>query len=298
MTPSLLCLVLLLVCWPFAGTAAEARVLVVRDDTLVARQVADQLGRELGRLGLPAGEVVLGERTQGELRRDESRLTIALGYAAWQAARQLGRPTIAALISRAAIEEFPWLGSERCVAVVLDQPLERWAGLIRLGFPDRQRVGVLAGSSLQKVLRPLERKFQEQRLILEVERMAADAAVVPALERLLPRVGVLLALPDAQVHNSSTVQPLLLTTYRAAVPVVGYSEAYFHAGAALALYSTPLQIAMQVAEETQHLLDGRPVVGVQAPRYFTVSVNRAVARSLGLVIPAEGELQERLHSIE
>ena len=292
------CLCLLLACWSAVVAAAEARVLIVRDDTPVARQVADQLSRELGRLGLPAGEVVHGERSLGDLRRDESRLTIALGYSAWQLVRQVGRPMLVALISRSVIEEHPCPGGERCLAVILDQPAERWAGLIRLSFPDRPRVGVLASTALQKTLRSFERKFQEQHLELEVEGMAPGAAVVPTLEHLLPHIGVLLALPDAQVHNRSTVQPLLLTTYRAAVPVIGYSEAYLNAGAAVALYSTPQQIAMQVAEETQRLLEGKPASAIQPPRYFSVSVNRAVVRSLGLLLPSDGELQERLHGVE
>ena len=48
--------------------------------------------------------------------------------------------------------------------------------------------------------------------------------------------------PVSQADRLRLHQPLLLTTYRAGVPIVAYSESYLQAGAVVALYSTPPQI--------------------------------------------------------
>jgi putative ABC transport system substrate-binding protein len=120
--------------------------------------------------------------------------------------------------------------------------------------------------------------------------------VVPALEKLLPRINLLLALPDPVAHNRNTVQPLLLTTYRAGIPVIGYSESYLQAGSTLALYSTVPNFTAQIIESLQQFFEGRPPAAIQVPRYYTVGINNAVARSLGLLLPSERELQDRLRS--
>ena len=134
---------------------------------------------------------------------------------------------------------------------------------------------------------------------LAIENVAASEEVIPALDRLLPRANLLLALPDPLTHNRNTVQPVLLTTYRARVPVLAYSEAYQQAGAVLALYSTVPQIVAQVIETLRQLQDGKVLLGAQlSPRYFTVGINTSVARSLGLTLPAAGELQEKLRGLE
>jgi putative tryptophan/tyrosine transport system substrate-binding protein len=290
---------LFLALMPFGVVAAEPRILIVRDDTPVTHQTADLLTREFTRLGWSSTELIVGDRNVLDLRREgEQILLVALGSRALLAAKQAGQPTVGALIPRATLEELPPGGSERWTAIVLDQPLERWAGLIRLAFPDRQQVGLLVGPAGQKVVRPLERRLQEHRMTLATEAVVSQEMVVAGLDRLLPRMAVLLALPDSIVHNRNTVQPLLLTTYRAGIPIVAYSEAYLNAGAAVVLYSTAAQIAAQVVESVQQLLEGRSLANIQTPRYYTVGVNSAVVRSLDLSVPPANELQERLRGLD
>jgi len=106
---------------------------------------------------------------------------------------------------------------------------------------------------------------------------------------------VLLALPVPIVISSGAVYDLLLTTYHAQKPVVGYSEGLVTAGALLSLYSTPRQQGRQGAEIAARILaseSGLPAP--QHPTYFTVRVNTSVARSLGLRIQDETELAAAL----
>lgn len=290
----LLALWLLLVTEPAA--AIELRALIVREDTAIARQTSDLVVAELSRQGwsvtdsLPGGDPsALEKRLAGET------LVITLGAKALAGLPRGGgnRWTVAALVSRAALDELPPLG-ERSSVILLDQPAERWASLVQLAFPGRQSYGAPVGPTSRSVLPALQRRLGERQLALTEEAVTSSDDLVGAVERLLSRVSVLIALPDPVVHNRNTIQPLLLTTYRAGVPVVAYSESYLQAGAVLALYSTPPQIVAQVVETIRQLREGRAPLPIQQPRYFTVGVNSTVARSLGLKLPSGVELKDRL----
>ena len=102
-------------------------------------------------------------------------------------------------------------------------------------------------------------------------------------------------LPDPVAINADTVYGLLLTTYRAGVPVVGFSEGLLNAGALISLFSTAQQQGRQGADIAHRVLAheaGLPAA--QYPRYFSVRVNASVSRSLGLHLPTEEELQAAL----
>lgn len=281
---------------------SDKRVVIVHEETAVARQATDLLAEELRRLGL-IGEAVarfgMPETDAGRIQQEGGTVIVAVGPKALRPALQFGsgRPVIAMLVSRATIDDLT-PPPDRLAAVVLDQPVERILNLVQVALPGARQLGVLAGPASQRAIRPLDRRAQERQLSLQVEAVGASDDVVTALERLTHRMKVLLALPDPVVHNRNTVQPLLLTTYRAGIPVVGYSESYLQAGAVLALYSTPAQLAQQAAETAIQILEGRPVPAIQVPRYFMVGVNGAVSRSLGLSIPSITELQERLRVLE
>ena len=275
----------------------ESRAFILREDTAIARQTSELIAAELARQGWSVSEASLGA---AETRAIGDAAVIALGPKALAALPATpappkvsgGRAAVAALVTRDALDERPLPGG--WAAIVLDQPPGRWASLVQMAFPGRRASGLLVGAAHRKWLPLLERKFQERQLALVEEMVASAEEVMPALERLLPRAAVLLALPDQIVHNHNTVQSLLLTTYRAGVPVVAYSEFYLQAGAAIALYSTPAQIAAHVVETVNALREGRAVAAVQAPRYFTVGVNATVARSLGLHLPSGSELKDKL----
>jgi len=284
-----------------AGWAAETRVLVVREDSAIAREAAKLLGGELARQGWSSTEAIVAyERPVPDLRRDGEQAIVALGSRAFVTAmRQTGgRSVVAALITLSGLEDLLPIAGERWSAIVLDQPAERWLNLIQTAMPGRQPVGMLVGPAGLKQARAMERKLQDRRWSFAIESVASPEEVVPAIERLLPHIGLLLALPDPLAHNRNTVQPLLLTTYRAGIPVVAYSESYQQAGAVLALYSTVPQIVAQVMDTLRQFLEGRAPANVQLPRYFTVGINTAVARSLGLKLPSAAELAERLRSLD
>ena len=93
----------------------------------------------------------------------------------------------------------------------------------------------------------------------------------------------------------ATAYGVLLTSYRAKIPVVGFSEGLVKAGALLALYSSGRQQGKQGAEIANRILAGDGgLPAPQYPTYFTVRVNSSVARSLGIQMEEEATMAAAL----
>lgn len=165
-------------------------------------------------------------------------------------------------------------------AVVLDQPPERQLALIARALPDRNAVGVMAGIQTLGMVDALA--GAAARRGLKLNTIKATDALYPALRWLLETSNVLLAVPDPVIYHGGSLQNILLTAYRARVPVVAFSPAYVKAGAVLAVYSTPEQVARSAAELVRGWLAGRSLPSLQSPREFSVATNPKVAASLGI----------------
>lgn len=286
----------------FATPALAARVTVVlssdsapyQEVYQVIRAVLDDSGHDVVReyaAALPA-------RSLGD-----AKLAVAVGVGAADAvAAQPGRtPVLAVLVPRVWYQKtgqarLADTGRRAVSAIYLDQPFERQALLIRLAFPEARRVGVLLSAGQRGLVDDIEAGLRTQKLALSYELVSEDQRLALPLESVLTEADVLLAVPDPQVLNASTAQSLLLTSYRYRDPVVGYSRSLTRAGALLSLHSSPAQIGRQAAAWVSNALNA-PAVRLPPPAYpahFSVSVNEQVARSLGLVVPPEGELEKRM----
>ncbi|EYC51994.1 hypothetical protein AZ34_13620 [Hylemonella gracilis str. Niagara R] len=243
------------------------------------------------------------------------RLHIALGV---QACAQLARQKAAALNQNTLAlctllprQSFEYLMRETgrqagpdFSALYLNQPLGRQLDLIRLALPRARRVGVLLGTSPDagRTEAQLAELARERGLHLVSARVDAGDPLFPGLKQVLDESDVLLAMADPQIYNSHTIQNILLTSFRAKVPMQAFSPAYARAGALLALYTTPEQIGAQVAllaRDALSELEGGPR-GFGPPQHsplFEVNVNAHVARSLGLQLDAVA-LAERLRRLE
>lgn len=184
-------------------------------------------------------------------------------------------------------------------AVVLDQPPGRQLALVRRALPGYARVGVIPGPQSRPLLPELEREASERglRLVtgLPVDR---DADLYPSLRNVLTDADVLLALPDTTVYHGASLRNILLTTYRARVPLVAFSAGYVKAGALAAVYSTPVQVGNQTATLARRWLGGGGMPPVQGPREFAVATNVRVAASLGLTLDDADQIAEDLRRAE
>lgn len=124
--------------------------------------------------------------------------------------------------------------------------------------------------------------------------VTAPETLFPALKGVLETADVILSIPDPTVYHAGSLQNILLTTYRARVPLVAFSPAYVKAGAILAVYSTPAQVARQAAAMVRNWLASGSLPPVQMPAEFAVVANPKVAASLGIGLDDANEIAEDL----
>jgi hypothetical protein len=293
-----------------AASGVGAQVLVVLSDNSASYQaVAEELRSRVpavheGRIRidvLTAEAAVSADATA--LRGSEVVVTVGLEAAravfAREAALNVSPPTLCLLIPRQSYERLVSAAGtgrgRRASAVFIDQPLSRQLDLIRIALPDRLRVGVIFGPSSEALKDELREKARERNLTLHTATVTEASGVYGALQKVLPESNLLLALPDPVAVSASTAYGLLLASYRAQVPVVGFSEGMVRAGALLALFSTASQQGRQGAEiVTRFLAGASELPAPQYPRYFTVRANYSVARSLGLQMEDEAALTTTL----
>jgi putative tryptophan/tyrosine transport system substrate-binding protein len=231
------------------------------------------------------------------------RLFITVGAAAsgLLAVREMRVPQIATLLPASSFEQIVQSSgrkpSANFSAVYLSQPFTRQMDLIRIALPEARRVGVLFGADSQNQMSALQAASQSRGLELTTAVLAQGELAYPALQKVLEDADLLLALPSPQVYNSSSIQNILLASYRARTPFIGFSASYVQAGAVAAVYSTSAMVSRQTAAMARTVLMGRSLPTPQYPQEFQVNVNEQVARSLGLKLDA-ATLSDRLRQME
>ncbi len=298
--------VLCALCWMSAAQAADI-VIVASERSPGYEAAAQGVVSELARKGPARWEI--SKLIASELEGIDvggaaaPKLFIVLGMDALRQvlARDPRVPVLAALIPRSGYErvlrELGRKPSAQVSAVYLDQPFGRRLDLLRLAIPGAQRVGVLWGpeSVLQQ---PLLASALQARNMQELSgAIVVGGSLFTGLKEALDGADVVLAVADPQVFNSTTISNILLTTYRARVPVLAFSPAYVKAGALLSVQTSPAQIGTQAGAIARSVLQGGALPPAQYPVEFSVSVNDHVARSLGLTLD-EDALTDRLRRLE
>ena len=302
-------LITLLVClllWAVGSAHATTLVVIVSSERSPAYvEAAEALVSELERQGVSRFE--MRQQTTLEFQKDGAgapRLLVALGALAAQTVAKTDPryPVLCALLPRTSYEsvlqETGQRSSAQFSALYLDQPLSRQLELIRLALPAAKNVGVLWGQESKSKESVLKALAATKQLTLVEGRVSGDGLLFPQRKKVLADADVLLAQADQQVFNPQTIQNILLASFRAQVPMVGFSPAYVRAGALIAVFSTPEQIGRQSAALAKDVLLGKGLPGSPVyPSQFSVMVNDHVARSLGLNLD-EQALSARLKSSE
>ncbi|MDD2926162.1 ABC transporter substrate binding protein [Rhodoferax sp.] len=277
-----------------AGAYAEAAQALV--DGLVRADVARQ-----GIIQLTAAEMAWRIR-QGQLPQPS--LFVALGSDATQvlASAKQSAPVLSALIPRTSFERIlrdsGRTASSQLTALYLDQPLNRQLALIRLVWPQARRLGVLWGAESLAQAPTLHALAAAEHWAVKEATVNSPAEIFIGLKQVLDDSDVLLAVADPQVYNSNSLQNILLSAFRARVPMVAFSPAYARAGAVLSLHVTPAQAGVQAAALALDVLHGRPLpVAPVKSQDFEVTVNPHVARALGLSLD-DKVLRQALRRLE
>lgn len=291
-----------------AGWAHAAGLLIVAGDRSAGySEVRDVLVNELERGGLSRTDITVRFSTEmgavdGAVL-EPVRLVITLGRDALKQvlAHDSRVPVIAAMTPRSVFERVVGDAGKKpsslLTALYLDQPLGRQLDLLTLALPAAKKVGVLWGSESVVHQRNLTVAAQARGLELVNGTVGADGSIFVGLKAALDDADVMLAVADPQVFNSTHISNILLTTYRARIPVLAFSPAYVKAGALLSLHTTSTQLGVQAAAMARTVLQGGALASPQYPMDYVVGVNDYVARSLGLSVDGSS-LADRLHRLE
>lgn len=279
--------------------------LVTTDASPIYREVADTMRAEVERLH-PAGIewVVVAAKEFESATPPAPRLIVTVGSGAFAAvvttlrAGEKSPPILATLLPRVAFDRDIARAPQRpqASAVLLDQPPARQAALIRAALPTAKRIGLLLGPESKPMQSSVQTALSAQGLASHVEDVT-QRGMFAALQNLLDDSDALLALADPTVFNSETVASILTAGYRRKVPLIAFSAAYVKAGALLAIYATPEQVAHDGARVVGAVLAGLPLPAPATPSEFTIGINSVVARSLGLSL-SEDELRRQMRREE
>ncbi|OIN92759.1 MAG: hypothetical protein AUJ20_06505 [Comamonadaceae bacterium CG1_02_60_18] len=271
-------------------------VIVSSEASASYTQVNTALIDALARAGVPKTVIVLLSPSELAQRAKEGRLGltrifVAVGARATQALLAIdpSAPVLSTLIPRQSFAQLLQSSgrktSARLSVLYLDQPLRRQISLIQLALPQARKVGILLGPNSVGKLPELIALAQDRGMTLRQTQVTGEQPLFEALRVALDGSDVLLALADPTVFNSTSIQNILLSSFRLRVPMVAFSPAYTRAGAVLSLYSSPEQMGVQTA----HLVlaawrsGSLPELPVE-PDDFLVDVNTNVARALGLAL--------------
>ncbi len=306
--PLRIVLCLLILAGAGTGTAAEKNVLVLLSkEQPEYQEVADSLRQTLAQQTGQSIELSVAALPEGVRRLTEGGdtvpdmiVTVGTQAAKLTALQHVSVPILHTLLPRQTYLELARERSQdrtrRHTAIYIDQPLRRQLNLIGFALPDHSHIAVILGPATASLDNELITAARDRDLDPQVRHLSSPTELIPLLREVLEKSDVLLALPDPMVFNSDTLYHLLIATYHRKVPVVGFSRAFVEAGALLAVYSTPAQTGRQAAEIVRQTLrnPARALPTPQYPKYFTVAVNRRVAVSLGIDVPDEQTLLNRL----
>lgn len=289
-----------------SAVAENNTLLIVSNDHALHQQFITQLNSHLN---ASAGSKILTRVIHISAWRPEIStqypLTLVLGNEAAHVLGQfkLDRPILYSLVPSNSFAQITKdtgkCQTGLCSAIYIDQPVSRTLALAHLALPNLKIAGVLTSQQTKMDLSNLKLAATAQGIRIEHRQLNNKNNLVFKLNDLLQNSDALLSLPDAEIYSSHTVQNILLTAYHYHKPVIGYSRAFVKAGALFAVYSSLVQLSQQTAETIQEFFDaGKGRLSLSHhPRYFSVSVNRRVAKSLDIDIEDEATLQEKLEAL-
>lgn len=190
------------------------------------------------------------------------------------------------------------IDEKRHSAVFIDQPLLRQLRLVRLIDPRAERVGVLLGPSAVTAESTLQAAAEAVGMQAAVTHVESVDGLGRRMRDLTDVVDILLALPDADIYNRNTIYSILLSSYSAGVPVIGYSKAMVNAGAAATAYAAPADAGRSIADAIAHYIQTATLPPPAAGADYSVAVNQNVIRSLRLSVFDENTIARELQESE
>jgi len=241
--------------------------------------------------------ILVTDLTQDFDSGENNRLLVTLGQPAAEAVGRLhsGLPTLSAYLTREQSLDLQYRDQS---AILLDQPLIRYLAFCKL-LLSANTVGTIDANEI--TLNASQVALLD-RLDFELKQYRIDASnkLLPVLRRLLRENDALLMLPRQAIYNRDTLKGILLTSYRNRKPVISYSPAHVKSGALASIYSSPTDIGKHLAQLINKKLQDPSfdIPAYEYARFYSITTNRRVARSLGIDLPAESDLRSALNGLE
>jgi putative ABC transport system substrate-binding protein len=306
---------ILFVCLSLSGISARADILLLlSSDVGYYRETAKSLTTTAIDLGLPKKQfnvVSLQQWQQWQQHQHHGddgqpyELIVAIGTAAANAAlqQQSDIPLLNIFMPRNAFESLhaaEQQTSRKVSAIYLDQPLKRLITLSCLLKPEAKNFGTIFGPISKNNQPEIERLTNENGILLSYDFLSDEDNPVATLKPIVADSELFIAIPDHAILNRAIARWILYLSFQQKIPVIGFSHAYTNAGAVASVFSSPENIGIHAAELIADWLTGgsQQIWTPQYPRYFTLSTNPAVARSLDITLPREKELYEKFREKE
>ena len=215
------------------------------------------------------------------LQRGSSRLIISIGGDALAAitARKIDVPLVATMIMRSEQAS----GARLASAIHLDIPVTDILTELKTLFPQKTRVAIIRNPALSGQLDSAAlARARQQGFSVQVADCRNPEELLRAVRSLKGQVDFVLCLPDSTLYNGTTVKPLILASLDCHLLIVGFSQSFVRAGAAIGVYPDFRDVGAQTGEIAQKQLAGQSVAADEGPRKLVVAVNPRVIRLLGV----------------
>jgi ABC-type uncharacterized transport system substrate-binding protein len=226
-------------------------------------------------------ELDKGEPSKGLTGGGRPRVVVAFGSRASEALAT-SDPTVPLIVTMVLTTDATFKAPKLISTVSLSINPGSMLTKLRNSFPDRKKLAVLLSPKSSPLRAELTAAALRLGYLLEIVECSSPRDVLAAFADLRGRVDFVWCLPDNALFPSAAIPPILLASIRNQLPVIGFSEGFVRAGAAVGFYPDYADIGAQTAETVKRYLSKQDVSGVEPPRKIRMAVNDRVLRILGI----------------
>jgi ABC-type uncharacterized transport system substrate-binding protein len=218
-----------------------------------------------------------------------TRVIVAIGTEALQlvAAQRPSVPVISTMLLRSTSPANKNGGPDNAFSpvatIVLDVPLPALLARLKQVFPGKTRLGIIRSPNMAGLATAeLEARAQQHGFTIRVLDCPAAEQLLAAFLKLKGQVDFVWCLPDGVLYTSATIKPLILASIENRLPLIGFSESFARAGAAVGVYPDFRDVGLQTGEIALQIAGGQAVRALEGPRKVKFALNQSVLRLIGL----------------
>ena len=179
----------------------------------------------------------------------------------------------------------------------IDQPISRFFALGLQLVPEAKTIGILIGPSNKAKIPSIKAKAKSLGVTINIALLEPDSNPIKVIEPIMRNSDFFVVLPDRKHINQLAAKWILPLSYRYRKPVIAYSQKYVDAGALASVFTSPDNVVATIAEQLQKDLS-KAKTGKDENKYFSISFNRSVARSLRIQVQQPEYYQQRLQAMK